>query len=182
MRPLPRILVAGLALAGGGCVSPESDTAEGRMLERRDADTWVETDTNTPEGRRALRAELGGARGAVVAAMPRFEERTAAVFQDEPRRPDSRPVEPPLPAWPGPRVAVVFADAPLKDIVAAVAAEMKVNVILPDDLVARASVNFPSIDPLAGLDLLLRRHGKRIRFEQGVLSVVDYARPRMTQT
>jgi type IV pilus assembly protein PilQ len=184
MRSHPRSVAAFLfaALCAGGCASPEPD-AEARLLDRRDTDSWVETDASTPEGKRLLREELGGARGAVVATLPRFEERPASFLQDPPpRRAASRPSEPPLPAWPGPKVSVVFTDAPLKDIVAAVAAEMGVNTILPDDLTARASVNFPSIDPLAGLDLLLRRHGKRVQFEHGVLSVVDYVRPRSTQT
>lgn len=180
MRPLFRIVPA-FVLAAGGCAVPESGDVESRLLDRRDGGQWVSADPRTPEGATAIREGVASSRDAFLRTFPRDEERTASFMQDGDRRAASRPAEAPLPAWTGPKLSIVFLDAPLRDIVAAVASEMKVNVILPDDLAQRASVNFPSIDPLAGLDLLLRRYGKRAHYEHGVLSVADYARPRLTQ-
>ncbi|HYC78978.1 MAG TPA: hypothetical protein VEI02_15230 [Planctomycetota bacterium] len=174
-RPATFVLVVAAA-----CTSAAPETAEERLLERRRNDAWVEADARTPEGRRTISDELARARGGFAVATGGAESAPAPIPQEAPRA-ASRPIEPP-PSWPGPKLAVVFHDAPLKDVVAAVAAEMGVNAVVPDDLDRRVTVSFPSIDPLHGLDVLLRQHGRRVRFENGVLTAEVPERPKFTKT
>jgi general secretion pathway protein D len=181
------------AVLFGGCAAPRPDTPEARLLDRRGADDGVVVDASTPEGARTIREEIGAARGAVVASLPYYGRERVASFQEEPTsRPaapqdergkaETRPGEPPLPKWNGPKLAIVFQEAALRDVVGAVASEMGVNALVPDELTQIVSVNFPSIDPLQGLDVLLRRHGHRLKFENDVLTVVAVERPRLVRT
>jgi type II secretory pathway component GspD/PulD (secretin) len=175
MSPRLRIAAVLAFAAGGACTTPESH--EDRLLARSRSETWVEADPSTAEGRRVISDELARARGAVVSAP--IESRPAP---QEVRRTTSRPAPPPLPPWPGPKLAIVFDAAPLRDVVAAVAAEMKVNAIVPQDLEERVTVNFPSIDPLFGIDALLRRSGRRADLRQDVLTVVPLEKEFATQS
>ena len=170
MRTALRLVFASFALTAGGCQTGVTDTAESRMLDRRSDEGWVETDAGTTEGRLIISDELARARSAVAATTGRGP--AAVPQQEEPRRATTRPV-PPLQPWPGAKLSIVFDDAPLRDVVAAVAAEMKINVIIPTGLAEPVSVNFPAIDPLLGLDALLRAQGKRIHYEKDVLTVVE---------
>lgn len=169
MRAANLVLGTVATLLLSACVTKEPETAEERLLSRgrgRD-DRWTEIDASTPAGARALADALGTASGAVAASTVPVSPAT-----QEERRPASRPAPASPPPWSGPKLAIVFEGAPLRDVVAAVAAEMKVNAVVPHDLEEAVTVNFPSIDPLAGLDAILRTRGRRVNFERDVLSVV----------
>ncbi len=174
---LVRLAIACAVL--GGCGSTASNDVDERLVRRNHTDGWLEVDTTTEAGRAAIADELQTARAKV---MPMLAGKPYVQEGDRPAsRPASRPSKP-LPAWTGPRLAIVFQETPLREVVASVAAEMKANVIVPTGLTEPVTVNFPDVDPMFGLDTVLRQHGHRLSFENDVLTVVDVDRQTETRT
>jgi type II secretory pathway component GspD/PulD (secretin) len=174
------------------CAGHEPADVDARLVSGGESRGWIEVDTRTEEGRRAVAAEILSARsrvGPMLAAKrnAQVEEKTIGEAGTQETRPTTQPTArpqeaPALPAWPGPPISMAFNEVALRDIVATVATEINVNVVVPQGLTQTVSVNFPKIDPLYGLDLVLREHGHRVIWENSVLRVGAVERNRVTKT
>jgi type II secretory pathway component GspD/PulD (secretin) len=182
------VVAAAAMLTVAACAGPGESDIDEHLVDGGESRGWIEVDTRTEAGRRAVAAELLAARsrvGPMLAAKRTVEETPVGAGEGQETRPTTQPSPreaPRLPPWPGPPIAMVFNEAPLRDVVASVASEIGVNVVIPQGLAEPVSVNFPRIDPLFGLDLVLREHGHRVIWEDSVLRVGAVERKRETKT